>query len=81
LERLLHSLVVNYHLTRFETQLIAIGCYLLVVLAVVAVILAIRKAVSGSRRPQPATGAQVCAACGAASSGVRFCPECGHQMS
>jgi hypothetical protein len=81
LGRWLNDLAANYHLTRSETQLVAIGFYLVVVLVVIAVILAIRKALSRAPQPQSATGARSCPACGVVSSGVRFCPQCGQKMS
>jgi hypothetical protein len=77
----LHYLVANYHLTRSQIELVAMGSYLVVALVVLGVILAIRKAVSPQPQPTSATAPRSCPACGTASSGVRFCPECGHKMS
>ena len=75
MERLLRYLVVNYHLTRSQIQLVSLGFDLMIALGVIAVILVIRKALRPSSDPQPA-----CPACGAATKGSNFCPECGHQM-
>ena len=79
MNRWLSYLVVTYHLTQFQVQLIRNGVYLIVALLILAIILAIKKVLEPS--PQSAAGARRCPACGAASSGVRFCPECGQKMS
>lgn len=96
MNRLVHYLVINYHLTRSETRVVVISVYLLTAVIISVAILAVRK---GLRRslpvdrplgggqsgvappPQSVRAVRVCSACGAPSEGASFCPECGHKRS